>query len=206
MGKPTENSTLQQTTTKAEISDASQELANLLANDAEAKEFMEYTIMSGKTIAPMNEYAIKQWLADFGQWKAAGKPKPKMPKIQKGEVDVPIAVYLLKDKGQNKMYVKCTNEKVIGREDHPIYEKEINPETGDEIDTNRVIRTLHKYTKPWSKDWATQVIKDAEGLNGPESEPQFYFMINGAKRGVNPEDILDFDKTYEKLRTGKYSK
>lgn len=186
--------------------DATEDFEGFLAENTDAQEYLAICTITGKKTNPaqMGEYEIKSWLADMKAWVSQGKPKPKMPKVQKGAVKFATAIYRIRDQGKDKMYCYFNDGSKLGIKEIIEYEQVEDIETGDMVDSKIVKATYSAYTQNFSAEKCKKLILEADDLMKPGQSLQLYFWYNGLKKSISPDNImLSYEKIADMIREKK---
>lgn len=160
----------------------------IIPSDADLEEFTE---------SEQSDFVLK-----FKQWVKKGKPAAVNP-LANEEPEKIIRVSRVKEFGKQWLVYVVSGESIPrGIEKVPTYRKVKHPTTGQTVDDkSMVVSTKDKYTIPFSKEAAVELVGRCE----KESDsPQFTFKQGGHKITIRTKDnfVRDFDEVIKEARSG----
>ena len=128
------------------------------------------------------ELNYRQLLIDFEKWVLESKPVPEVKATESGQISIPFSFCRSLTHGKDSMQIQHTDGKWIGVVDVPIYEKEMNPKTGKEEKTGRILSyRINDTATPFDEKLMQKKLKEADRLLGDESQQHYYIKHEGTK-------------------------
>lgn len=202
MGKPHKTSGSEET---AQFEDDDQDRFSQLATTDDFKEFVRIAVATGTIsqdeLDSLDEIGKARLLDKLDAWLKAGKPRPQMPKAVAAEEEIIQKIYRTKSQGDQYLYyVKQGSDAKVGIDLIPVYAKIDGPDGKPHDDTSRVIERKRKYTTPYTKNLAEELIAKAKRHS---DDVKLFFVQNNVSIAVRTESNFtgDFDELFNKALT-----
>jgi len=187
--------------------DPLEDFPEYMASDEKAQRFMVICVAAGRYAKLQDlkdELAIRQFLADFEAWKKAGEPAPSMPKLPKSDIKFPTAIYRLRDRKEDKMYVYFSDGTEEGVKYIPKYEQIENPVSGEMEDSKIKIGQSEEFDMKFTAGKAEKLIDDYVTLAPPGTNPlQLYYWFGDNKQVVSEKNLFKSHEELSELHNNK---
>lgn len=185
------------------------DFVGFMRENEKANKFMMIYMLAHEGLKPeafQDELKRRQFLADFEAWKKAGEPGISMPKLPKSDIKFPTALYRIRDRMVDYLYVYYSDGSEEGIKYIPKYEQIENPETGQMEDSKIKVGQTETYDLKFDAKIAKQLIDEYNKLAPPGTNPlQLYVWVGNAKHSISEANFchLQHDAISEHISTKK---